>query len=145
VAHFFGDELSGIASITSLICSIWPCCISRRMTSTARSDMRLARSPTVIAFGDGDFAHELFLSARWTHGPEALRAAAERGDRALAYFVGAQGGDQSQAAAFLRRCGARAAGRAVTGRAGRHHRDGARRARSVVFLDFQRHTAGPAF
>ena len=39
------------ASITSLIVTIWPCCISRRMTSTARSDMRLARSWMVIASG----------------------------------------------------------------------------------------------
>ena len=39
------------ASITSLICTIWPCCISRRITSTARSDMRLARSEMVIASG----------------------------------------------------------------------------------------------
>ena len=39
------------ASITSLIFNIWPCCISRRITSTARSDMRLARSEIVIASG----------------------------------------------------------------------------------------------
>ena len=39
------------ASITSLIVTIWPCFISRRMTSTARSDMRLARSWMVIASG----------------------------------------------------------------------------------------------
>ncbi len=39
------------ASIVSLMVAIWPCFISRRMTSTARSDMRLARSEMVIASG----------------------------------------------------------------------------------------------
>ena len=38
---------------------------------------------------------------------EALGAAAERGDRAFAHFVGAQSGDQSETAAFFRRGGAR--------------------------------------
>ena len=39
------------ASITSVILCIAPCFISRRMTSTARSDMRLASSWMVIASG----------------------------------------------------------------------------------------------
>ena len=69
------------------------------MTSTARSAMRLASSWMVIASGivtsrtSFSFGSLLFSVVR------RLLAAAERRLRALAHFVGAQGGDQRQAAA----------------------------------------------
>ncbi len=44
VAHLFRDELGGVGVDDVVILCIAPCFISRRMTSTARSDMRLASS-----------------------------------------------------------------------------------------------------
>src|SRR6185437_14290422 len=74
---------------------------------------------------------------------EALGAAAERGDRTLAHFVGAQRGDQREAAAFFRR---RAAGRCRARGGGTRGAAGtARGARSVVVVGFQRHAARGQF
>ena len=70
------------ASIVSVILCIWPCFISRRMTSTARSDMRFASSWIVIVsgmmtsrmiFSLGSFEAMPFM--RWTR---RLNAATER-------------------------------------------------------------------
>ena len=60
---------------------------------------------------NGDFAHELFLLLAVAMAGHALRAAAERRDRTLAHLVGAERGDEGQAAALLRRAGARRLGR----------------------------------
>ena len=49
------------ASITSVILCIWPCFISSLITSTARSDMRLASSWMVIVSGIDHLAGELLL------------------------------------------------------------------------------------
>ena len=74
--------------------------------------MRLARSDR-DRLRDGDFAHELFFRLVRGMTLEALSAAAERRDRTFAHFVGAQCGDQRQAAALLFGAAARgAAGRA---------------------------------
>ena len=51
MAHFLGDKLRRVGIDHIVDRSIWPCFISRRITSTARSDMRLARSEMVIASG----------------------------------------------------------------------------------------------
>src|SRR5947207_2097953 len=57
--------------------------------------------------GDGDFARELLLVLVVAMAGHALRAAAERGDRTLTHFIGGQRGDEREAAALLRRAGAR--------------------------------------
>src|SRR6185437_13885345 len=50
---------------------------------------------------DGNLAHELFLRLVRALALETLGTAAERCDGSLAHFIGAQGGDQRQAAALL--------------------------------------------
>ena len=61
VAEFLGDELRRVGvDDVSVIFAIWPCFIRSLMTSTPRSDMRLASSWIVIVSGD-HFAHELFF------------------------------------------------------------------------------------
>ena len=55
----------------------------------------------VIVSGIDHFAGDLFLRLVAAMALQALRAAAERGDRTLALFVGGQRGDQRQAAAAL--------------------------------------------
>ena len=58
----------------------------------------------VIASGIDDFADQLFLRLVRGVALQALGAAAERGDRALAHLVGVERGDDGQAAALLLRC-----------------------------------------
>ena len=103
------------ASITSVILCIAPCFISSRITSTARSDMRLASSWMLMASGMIDLANQLFLRLVRRMSLQALGAAAERGDRTLAHVVGIERGDQRQAAALLLR-------RRLGGGLGRRHR-----------------------
>src|SRR6185312_6347515 len=88
-------------------------------------------------FRNGHLAHELFLRLVRGLALEALRAAAERGDGALAHFVGAQRVDQRQASALL-----------LDGRARRRTRRGgrtgaaagaARHARAVIVVGLDRH------
>ena len=67
----------------------------------------------VIVSGIVDLADELFLRLVRGMSLEALGAAAERGDRTLAHFVGVERGDDGQAAArFSARCCGSASGRA---------------------------------
>ena len=83
---------------------------------------------------DRDFAHELFLLLAVAMTGHALRTAAERGDRTLAHFVGIERGGQREAAALLRRAGARSL------RSGRGTRrsaaDAAPRRTAIVVLGF---------
>src|SRR3954453_1184035 len=70
----------------------------------------------------------------------ALRAAAERGDRTLAHFVGGQCGDERQAAALLGRAGARRLG--SCGRTRGCAADAAAGRTAIVVLGFRRQRAG---
>ena len=91
------------ASITSVILCIAPCFISSRITSTARSDMRLASSWMLMASGITTSRISFSFGSFDCMPLQALGAAAERSDRALAHVIGIERGDQRQAAALLRR------------------------------------------
>ena len=98
------------ASITSVILCIAPWRISILITSTARSDMRLASSWMVIVSGSTT-SRESFSFSGPANALQALDAAPEGGDRARALFLAAGGGGDGQAAAALFLAG-RGAGRA---------------------------------
>ena len=113
VAEFLGDELRGIG--VDHVGDLHHLALLHQQAD----DVDAALGHAVGEFLDGDrlrddhFADELFLRLVAGMALQALRAAAERGDRALAHFVGAQRGDERQAAALLsarsarrgRRCG----------------------------------------
>ena len=91
------------------------------MTSTARSAMRLASSWMVIASGIVTSRTSFSFGSLLVSRGAALHAAAERRLRALAHLVGAQRGDERQAAARPFGRGLGRAGRTLR-RSGRAHR-----------------------
>ena len=109
------------------------------MTSTPRSDMRLASSWMVIVSGMVTSRTSFSFVLAVAMAGHALRAAAERRDRALAHFVGAERGDEREAAALLRRAGARRLGRRGGTRRGAARAAAGRAA--VVVLGFGRDRA----
>ena len=127
------------ASITSLIFAIWPCFISSLMTSTRALRHAVGELLDGDRLRDRHFADELFLRLVVAVAGAALHAAAERRDGALAHFVGAERGDERQAAAPLRRALGRAGRRCGGGcRARRRRRAAARRRGRFVFFGFER-------
>ena len=116
------------------------------MTSTARSAMRLASSWMVIASGIVTSRTSFSLGSSLCSRGAALRAAAERRVRALAHLVGAQRGDERQAAARPFGRGLGRAGRALRRRRRPHRAAGtaAHHARGFVFFGFELRDARPA-
>ena len=136
VAHFLGDDLRGVG--VDHVVDRHHLALLHHQTNNVDRAFRHA----VGEIGDGDgfgnrhLAHELFLRLVGRVALEALGAAAERGDRTFAHFVGAQGGNQRETSAFLRRGGARRR-RTGGGRTGGTGSAGtARHARRVVVLGF---------
>ena len=107
------------------------------MTSTARSDMRLASSWMVIASGMITSRMSFSFGSFAGMALQPLGAAAERGDRALAHFVGGERGDEGQAAALLLRPG-RCVGLRARRRGARRRRAAADLARTFVLFGFRR-------
>ena len=103
VAHFLGDQLRGIGidHVGDLV--------HRALLHQQADDVDRALGHAVGEFLDVDgfrdhhFADQLFLRLVRGMSLQALGAAAERGDRALAHVVGVERGDQRQAAALLLR------------------------------------------
>src|SRR5450631_3989919 len=98
MAHFLGDQLRGVG--VDHVVDLQH--LSLLHQQAVHVDRAIGHAVGEIGnrdrLGDGDFAHELFL---WLGGGlalEPLGAAAERRDRTLAHLVGAQRGDQRQAA-----------------------------------------------
>ena len=122
VAHFLGDQLRGVGvdHVGDLV--------HRALLHQQADDVDRALGHAVGEFLDGDrfrndhLADELFLRLVRGMALQALGAAAERGDRALAHVVGSERGDDGQAAALLLRTGlVRGLGR--QDRRGRRRRD----------------------
>ena len=105
VAEFLGDQLRGIGidHVGDLV--------HRALLHQQPDDVDRALGHAVgefldvDGFRDDDFADQLFLRLVRRMALQALGAAAERGDRALAHVVGVERGDQRQAAALLLRRG----------------------------------------
>ena len=133
VAQFLGDQLRGVGidHVGDLV--------HRALLHQHADDVDRALRHAVGEFLDRDrfrdrhLADELFLRLVGGVALQALGAAAERGDRTFAHFVGVERGDQRQAAAFLRRC--RLVG-GLGGRDGAHGAAGAAAdlARTFVFI-----------
>src|SRR6185437_2374700 len=140
MAHFLGDQLRGVG--VNGVVDLQHLTLLHQQADHV--DRAFRHAVGEIGNGDdvgnGDFAHELFLRLVRGMALEPLGAAAERSDRTLAHFVGAQRRDQRQAAAFFRR---RATGRRGTrGSRTRGAAGTARGARAVVVVGFRRHAAG---
>jgi hypothetical protein len=133
VAQFLGDQLRGVGvdHVGDLV--------HRALLHQHADDVDRALRHAVGEFLDRDrfrdrhLADELFLRLVGGVALQPLGAAAERGDRTFAHFVGVERGDQRQAAAVLRRC--RLVG-GLGGRDGAHGAAGAAAnlARTFVFI-----------
>ena len=101
VAEFLGDQLRGVGidHVGDLV--------HRALLHQQADDVDRALGHAVgefldvDGFRDDDFADQLFLGLVGLMALQALGAAAERGDRALAHVVGIQRGNQRQAAALF--------------------------------------------
>ena len=142
VAHFFGDQLRGVG--VDGVVDLQHLALLHQQAD--HIDRAFRHAVGEIGNGDdvgnGDFTHELFFRLVRSMSLEALGTAAERGDRTLAHFIGAQGGDQREAAAFFRR---RATRRCRTGGGRTRGAGPARLGRAVIVLGFRRHAAGGQF
>ena len=142
MAHFLGDQLGGVG--VDRVVDLQHLSLLHQQADDVDRALRHAVGEirNGDGLGDGDFTHELFLRLGASLALEPLGAAAERGDRTLTYFVGAQCRDQRKTAAFLRRGAARrrrARGRR-TGGAGT-----ARHPRRVILFDLERQAARGRF
>jgi hypothetical protein len=137
VAHFFGYELRGVR-IDDVV-DLQHLALLHQQANDVYRAFRHAVGEIADRdrFGDRDFTHELFLRLVGSVPLEALGAAAERGDRALAHFIGAQRSDQRQTAAFFRRRGARRSGTGGGWTCGTGSTGTARDTRSIVFFRFE--------
>ncbi|MGY4413712.1 hypothetical protein ACVWW4_005448 [Bradyrhizobium sp. LB7.1] len=105
VTELFGDQLGGVGidHVGDLV--------HRALLHQHADDVDRALGHAVGEFLDRDrfrndhLADELFFRLVRGMALQALGAAAERGDRALAHVVGIEGGDDRQAAALLLRAG----------------------------------------
>ena len=103
VAHFLGDQLRGVGVdhvgdlVHRALLHQQPDHVDRALGHAVGEFL------DVDGFRDDHFANQLFLRLVRLMALQALGAAAERGDRALAHVVGVERGDQRQAAALLRR------------------------------------------
>ena len=103
VTHFFGDELGGIGvdHVGDLV--------HRALLHQQPDDVDRALGHAIGEFldidglGDDHFANQLFFRLVRLMPLQALGAAPERGDRALAHVIGIEGGNQRQASALLLR------------------------------------------
>src|SRR5450755_1799543 len=103
MAHFLGDQLRGVG--VDHVVDLQHLSLLHQQADHV--DRAFGHAVGEIGnrdrLGDGDFAHELFLRLGGGLALEPLGAAAERRDRTLAHLVGAQRGDQREAAALFRR------------------------------------------
>ena len=119
VAEFLGDQLRGIG-IDHVGDLVHRALLHQQADHVDRAfGHAVGEFLDVDGFRDDDFADQLFLRLVRRMALQALGAAAERGDRALAHVIGVERGDQRQAAALLlrRRLGGGFGGRHGAGNA----------------------------
>ncbi len=142
VAHFFGDELGGVGIDHVVDLQHLPLLHQQ----ADHVDRALGHSVGEIGNADrlrnDDFAYELFLRLVRSLSFEPLGAAAERGDRTLAYFIGAQCRHEREAATLLLGAAARGGTRGCRGTRGART---ARYARPIVIFGLERHAAARPF
>ncbi len=101
VAHFLGDQLRGVG--VDHVGDLRHLALLHQQADHVHRALGHAVGEFLNRdrFRNGDFADQLFLRLVGRMALEALGAAAERGDRTLAHFVGVQRGGDGQAAALL--------------------------------------------
>ena len=139
VTHFLGDELGGVGVDDVVDLQHLPLLHQQADDVDRAFGHAVGEIGNRDRLGDRDFANELFLWLVRGLTLEPLRAAAERSDGTLAHFVGAQRGDQRQAAALFRR---RATRRGGTRRGGASGAAGTARAWRFVVFGLERHAPG---
>ncbi len=104
VAEFLGDQLGGVG-IDHVGDLVHRALLHQQPDDVDRAfGHAVGEFLNVDGFGDDHLANQFFLRLVRLMSLQALGAAAERCDRALAHVIGIERGHQGQASALLRRC-----------------------------------------